>query len=243
VSEPAAGPRELALEQVQELAGLLRQHIKSAGSTAKAASLSLGLGPAYLSRVFRGAYALKLRHAFAILATIGERPAEFFAEHYSLAGSWPPPPAPPEGVDDAEEEELPAELSQEAVLAAGERQVPDREPTELVDKARRLVAAVLDRKGVKRRAVDRALKLGSEDRLGRALRGEADLLALHLFGTLAVVGTSPAVFFAELFAPKARQYAELLELLESVRERAGAGWRRKLTPPANGNGDDEPGDR
>ena len=199
-------------------------------------SLRLGLAPAYLSRVFRGHYELKVKHVFGALAVVGEHPAAFFARNYPLGGRLPAPPPDPN--PDEPLEEIPGEIGVDELLAAAERRSPAPPPQALVEKTRRLLAAVLDRKGVKRRTVDRALKLGEGDHLGRALRGEADLLAFHVFGTLVVAGVSPARFFAELLAPPGRSYAEVWDLLEQVTKAAALGWRRRQKPPDNG--DDRP---
>ena len=240
MSEATAQAAELARGQVEELCGLLRQAIRGSDSTAKAVSVELGMAPAYLSRVFKGHHALKVKHVFGILAALGEDPADFFAQHYPLTVRLPPRREEPEAEEASEEP--PHEASQEAALAEGRWRWPATDPQEMVERTRRLLAAVLDRKDVKRRAVDRALGLGKEDRLGRALRGEADLLALHVFGALAVAGVPPAVFFAELLTPRRKGYEEVLDLLQKVVSEAAAGLRRKASPPEADDGGEVPKD-
>jgi transcriptional regulator with XRE-family HTH domain len=184
---------ERALREVKDLSGFLREAVRSSGTSLKAVSLELGYAPPYLSRVLSGIHALKVRQVFAILTAVGKRPTLFLSDRYPLA----PPIAATRRRK--KRSDLPLGPSARQMREEVESRKPPPDPKELAEKTASLLRGVLLRKHVRQRAVSRSLGL-KDDTLGRALRGEADLLAFHLFGTLAAVGMTPGRFFAELFS-------------------------------------------
>jgi hypothetical protein len=72
-------PKELAAQQVEQVAHALRQRIRGGGRTLREVEEPLAMGKDYLRQLLSGNVDLKLKHLFGVLAVLDEGPTEFFA--------------------------------------------------------------------------------------------------------------------------------------------------------------------
>lgn len=89
-------------DPVDRVRALLKRTIAGAGFSQKEVERRLAWGDGYISQILRGKVVFKLKHCFAILAVIGVRSEDFFAELYPTgeipaAPAAAPPDAAPQG--------------------------------------------------------------------------------------------------------------------------------------------------
>lgn len=185
---PSPSPRALAEARAQALALYLKVTLKELGTEATTVSRALGRGPQYLSQVFAGRSALKLKDLFGALGHLDRHPEDFFTRAY------PAPAAPP-----AKKAATRPMAKVEQMGARLLRSPYRRTPKQSTDRAGQVLAAWIVGAGMKQRPISRKLGLGAES-LAKALRNETDLTAWHVLGVLAEIGQEPGLFFEEVVA-------------------------------------------
>jgi transcriptional regulator with XRE-family HTH domain len=205
--------------QLRRVSEALREAVRRSGWPLQEMSERLGHHPAYLSRALRGRGPLRLSAVFRLLDLVGVLPEDFFDLLFPLGGeaaAWLAP-AGPGSPQDGDRRSL-SEMTRRAREQEG---LPAWTPDYLTGRAGKVLRDLLRRRGARQREVSAALGLGASS-LGQALRGNAALNLEHVFGALAVVGTSPARFFAELFGPEERnvlgslRWTEYLDRMEEL---------------------------
>ncbi|HEV8629602.1 MAG TPA: hypothetical protein VGV61_04730, partial [Thermoanaerobaculia bacterium] len=89
-------PKELAAQQVEQVARALRQRIRGGGRTLREVEEPLAMGKDYLRQLLSGNVDLKLKHLLGVLAMLDEGPTEFFAGVFGVpAGLLQPEPLHP----------------------------------------------------------------------------------------------------------------------------------------------------
>ena len=226
-------------EEVGRVSRALAELIERSGRPLSAVSRRLGHHPSYLSRVFAGRLALKLREAFEVLALIGVEPALFFGPLYPFAGA---------GELRFEALGLPwlggeggrtvRELLLEEVRGLREKPAA---PGGVTLQAGRVLRRALKKARVPQAEASRAIGR-SPSSLGQALRGNTELTLLHVLGCLAASGADPGRFFVEILGPADEDLSEslawthYLDRLEALVQRDAAGAAERQGRPTLGQG-------
>ena len=119
-------PKGLADQQVEQVARALRQRIRGRGRSLREVEEVSGMGRDYLRQLLSGNMDLKLKHVFAVLAVLEEKPAEFFAGVFGLTQLGEPEPLHPlfrESITAAQRSVLPVlitNLQEKGILSADE---------------------------------------------------------------------------------------------------------------------------
>ena len=206
----------LARADALELARLLKAFLLEENRRARDVSAAIGRAPEYLTRVFNGRLALKLKDMFAVFAEVGKNPRRFLLKHYPLGGIDVTRHLHAEQLQALPGSALLVRMIEEHLFAA-----PPPLP-ELVElRALGALRSAIARAGTKQRHISRDLGL-PPDALGQILRERADLMMWHTFGVLRATKTSAASFFQEITAPEdatslgADDWARLVRLVESA---------------------------
>lgn len=179
-------------------------------------SSAIGRAPEYLTRVFNGRLALKLKDMFALFAVVGKNPRRFLLRHYPLGGVDVTGHLNAEQLGSLPGSALLLRMIEDHLFAA-----PPPLPELVEARALGSLRSAIARAGMKQRHISEALGM-PVDALGQILRERADLMMWHAFGVLRATGTSAASFFQEITAPEdaaslgAAEWARLVRLVESA---------------------------
>lgn len=193
--------------ELRHVVASLKNTLHRAGLTQREVSRRLGLHENYLSQVLAGKARLKEGLVFCVLREAGVAPEEFYSQLRS-GRATPSVPLPPGPISEDEARSFIREALAERsrpTAARGRRRRPAQDEEQVASAAQthsQRVASLLRQKmraaGLRQREV--SARLGEHpDYLSQVLRGNVTLKAKHVLGVLAVLGTTPGEFYAELY--------------------------------------------